>query len=43
MIWIFPYIRKRLVKKYRDFLRFLFWGISQKLKRLKTSYFAMSI
>ena len=35
MIWIFPYIKKRILRGYRNLLRWLFWGLSQKLKRMK--------
>lgn len=43
MFWIFPALKKRVIRAYRNFLRWLFWGISQKLKQLKSKCFAMSV
>ncbi len=42
MVWIFPRVQKKMLQIYRSFLRWLFWGLSLKLKQLKNKYFAMS-
>ena len=42
MIWIFPYIRKKMLQYYRKLLRWMFWGISQQLKQIKSKIFAIS-
>lgn len=38
MYWIFPRLKKWILRKYRAFLRFVFWGISQELKKIKRKY-----
>lgn len=43
MYWVFPALKKRAIRIYRNFLRWLFWGISQELKKLKSNFFAMSV
>ena len=42
MFWVFPRIKKKMLLTYRSLLRWLFWGLSLKLKQLKNRYFAMS-
>lgn len=38
MYWIFPRMKKWILRKYRAILRFVFWGISQELKKIKRKY-----
>lgn len=42
-VWIFPRLKKWIILGKQDILRWAFWHISQKLKRLKKQSFAISV
>lgn len=43
MLWIFPYIKRKLVKGKRKLSAWLLWGYKQQIKHLKLRYFAISV